>query len=186
MRSRPKSPTMRTWASTWLANASAPIDWSRCSPLAVWAPCTAPNEYDGEFRQTVAVKILPVWATGRHTISRLRAERQILSSLQHPGIAPLLDGGQTGDGFPYLVTAFIDGEPITRFVQGRSPELDSVLRIFLDVADAVDYAHGQGVVHRDLKPSNILVDKAGHPHLLDFGIAKIEGGMLPNLRSRGR
>ena len=136
---------------------------------------------DGEFRQTVAVKILPVWATGRHTISRLRAERQILSSLQHPGIAPLLDGGQTGDGFPYLVTAFIDGEPITRFVQGRSPELDSVLRIFLDVADAVDYAHGQGVVHRDLKPSNILVDEAGHPHLLDFGIAKIEGGMLPEL-----
>jgi serine/threonine protein kinase/Tfp pilus assembly protein PilF len=136
---------------------------------------------DGEFRQTVAVKILPLWATGRQTISRLRAERQILSSLQHPGIAPLLDGGQTGDGFPYLVTAFIDGEPINRFVQDRSLELESILRMFLEVADAVDYAHGEGVVHRDLKPSNILVDKTGHPQLLDFGIAKIEGGRLPDL-----
>ena len=136
---------------------------------------------DGEFRQTVAVKILPIWATGQQTISRLRAERQILSSLQHPGIAPLLDGGQTGDGFPYLVTAFIDGEPVNRYVQGRSLDLDSILRLFLEVADAVDYAHRQGVVHRDLKPSNILVDKNGHPHLLDFGIAKIEGGMLPDV-----
>ena len=136
---------------------------------------------DGEFRQTVAVKILPLWATGPQTISRLRAERQILSSLQHPGIAPLLDGGQTGDGFPYLVTAFIDGEPIHRYVQDRSLDLDSILRMFAAVADAVDYAHGEGVVHRDLKPSNILVDKSGHPHLLDFGIAKIEGGMLPEL-----
>lgn len=136
---------------------------------------------DGEFRQTVAVKILPAWATGKQTIARLRAERQILSSLQHPGIAPLLDGGQTGDGYPFLVTAFIDGEPVTRHVQSRCLDLDAILKLFLEVADAVEYAHAQGVVHRDLKPSNILVDKGGHPHLLDFGIAKIEGGMLPDL-----
>ena len=136
---------------------------------------------DGEFRQTVAMKILPVWATGKQTVTRLRAERQILSSLQHPGIAPLLDGGQTGDGFPYLVTAFIDGEPINQFVQRRSLELGSILSLFLEVASAVDYAHAKGVVHRDLKPSNILVDEAGHPHLLDFGIAKIQEGMLPDL-----
>ena len=58
---------------------------------------------DGQFQQQVAVKILPAWATDAHTVARLRAERQILSSLQHPAITRLMDGGETGDGFPYLV-----------------------------------------------------------------------------------
>jgi serine/threonine protein kinase/Flp pilus assembly protein TadD len=133
---------------------------------------------DGEFDQTVAIKILPGWATDPVTVSRLKMERQILSSLQHPGITPLLDGGQTGDGFPYLVTEFIDGVPITEHAREAGLSVTDNLNLFIAVADAVHYAHEQGVIHRDIKPSNILVDSAGHPHLLDFGIAKLEEGVL--------
>ncbi len=135
---------------------------------------------DGEYRQTAALKILPGWATDSQSIARLRAERQILSSLQHPQIPRLLDGGRTGDGFPYLVTEFIDGVPVTDFVARNDLSLHERLVLFLDICDAVDYAHRQGIVHRDIKPSNILVDRDGRPHLLDFGIAKLhEAGASP-------
>jgi len=128
---------------------------------------------DGQFEQTVAVKILPGWATDEHTVARLRAERQILAGLQHPNITHLLDGGETGDGFPYLVTEFIDGEPITEYARQSLPRIKHRLELFAKVADTVHYAHKNLVIHRDIKPSNILVDKSGRPHLLDFGIAKL-------------
>ena len=128
---------------------------------------------DGEYAQTVAIKILPAWANDEQTVSRLRAERQILSSLQHPHITRLLDGGQTKDGYPYLVTEFIDGQEIVHHAREKGLGVEARLELFLRVADAVQYAHEQGVIHRDLKPANILVDSRGRPHLLDFGIAKL-------------
>ncbi len=128
---------------------------------------------DGQFQQTVAIKILPGWATDAQTIARLKAERQILAELQHPNITHLLDGGETGDGFPYLVTEFIDGEPITEYARQSLPRIKHRLELFAKVADTVHYAHKKLVIHRDIKPSNILVDKSGRPHLLDFGIAKL-------------
>jgi len=132
---------------------------------------------DGQFEQTVAIKILPGWATDPQTIARLKAERQILAGLQHPGITKLLDGGETPDGFPYLVTEFIDGPSITEYVKQSMPLIKHRLELFAKVADAIHYAHRKLVIHRDIKPANILVDKAGRPHLLDFGIAKLlEGG----------
>lgn len=140
---------------------------------------------DGAFRQTVAIKILPAWATDAQTVARLRAERQILSGLQHPGITRLLDGGRTGDGFPYLVTEFIDGVSIVDWVESQGLELEARLRLFLRVADAVQHAHEQGVLHRDIKPANVLVDRSGRPHLLDFGIAKLlEDAALPVTMAR--
>jgi len=128
---------------------------------------------DGQFQQTVAIKILPAWAADRHTVARLRAERQILSSLHHPNITQLLSGGETPDGFPYLVTEFIDGVPITDYIDREHLTIRQRLRLFLNLADAVHHAHTKLVVHRDIKPSNILVDADGRPHLLDFGIAKL-------------
>ncbi len=128
---------------------------------------------DGQFRQTVAIKILPAWAADPQTVARLRAERQILSSLRHPNITQLLSGGETPDGFPYLVTEFIDGVPITDYVEQTRPGLAARLELFCALADAVHHAHTQLVVHRDIKPSNVLVDREGRPHLLDFGIAKL-------------
>jgi len=128
---------------------------------------------DGQFEQTVAIKILPGWATDPQTIARLKAERQILAGLQHPGITKLLDGGETPDGFPYLVTEFIDGIAITEYAKQSVPRIKHRLELFAKVADAVHYAHKKLVIHRDIKPANILVDKTGRPHLLDFGIAKL-------------
>ncbi|MEE4175329.1 MAG: serine/threonine-protein kinase [Xanthomonadales bacterium] len=140
---------------------------------------------DGEYDQTVAIKILPAWVNDEQTVRRLRAERQILSSLQHPHITRLLDGGQTQDGYPYLVTEFIDGQEIIHYARENGLGLEARLDLFLRVADAVQYAHEQGVIHRDLKPANILVDAQGRPHLLDFGIAKLtEQADIPLSRLR--
>ena len=99
------------------------------------------------------------------------AERQILASLNHPGIAALLDAGHTSDGQPYLVMDQIDGMPID--VYAKDLDVRSTLRLFIRVCEAVFYAHQNLIVHRDIKPSNILVDKSGEPKLLDFGIAKL-------------
>jgi len=103
--------------------------------------------------------------------SRFLQERQILAGLHHPGIARLLDVGETAEGRPYLVLEYIDGVPID--VYSRKLDTRGKLRLFHVVCDAVAYAHRNLIIHRDIKPSNILVDGAGQPKLLDFGIAKI-------------
>jgi serine/threonine protein kinase/tetratricopeptide (TPR) repeat protein len=128
---------------------------------------------DGGFAQRVAIKLIKRGMDTDHVLARFRAERQILASLDHPNIARLLDGGSTPDGLPYLVMEYIDGQPIDAFADARVLPVADRIRLFLQVCDAVAYAHGQGVVHRDIKPLNILVTAAGVPKLLDFGIAKV-------------
>ena len=130
---------------------------------------------DGEYEQTAALKVVKRGMDTAEVLRRFRAERQILARLQHPGIARLLDGGMTGDGLPYFVMAYVDGRSITRFCDERRLPVDARLRLFLDVCDAVQYAHRNLVVHRDLKPSNILVLEDGRAKLLDFGIARLLG-----------
>ena len=126
---------------------------------------------DGEVTRKVAVKLLPPGADGPRLRRRFLAERQILASLHHPGIAALLDAGHTADGQPYLVMDYIDGTSID--VYAERLDVPGKLRLFLPVCEAVSYAHQNLVVHRDIKPSNILVDQRGEPKLLDFGIAKL-------------
>ena len=128
---------------------------------------------DGGFSQRVAIKLIKRGMDTDHVLARFRAERQILASLDHPNVARLLDGGSTSDGLPYLVMEYIDGQPIDNFADSRELTVADRLRLFLQVCDAVSYAHQQGVVHRDIKPLNILVTAAGVPKLLDFGIAKV-------------
>ena len=125
---------------------------------------------DGELEQRVAIKFLRTGADLPSFRDRFLRERQILASLNHPGIARLLDAGHIG-GHPYLVMEYVDGAPIDRYAS----ELDArdVLTLFLRACEAVSYAHRNLIIHRDLKPSNILIDSAGQPKLLDFGIAKI-------------
>jgi Flp pilus assembly protein TadD len=127
----------------------------------------------GDFEQTVAIKVLRRGLDTDDVLARFRAERQILASFEHPHIARLVDGGSTGDGRPYLVMEHVEGEPITAHCERLHLPAEARLRLFLQVASAVQYAHEQGVLHRDLKPSNILVDGAGRVRLLDFGIAKM-------------
>jgi len=128
---------------------------------------------DGDFEQVVAVKLLRHWLHGEDARQRFLAERRILSSLSHPGIAPLIDGGATADGTLWLATEYVSGEPLTTHCDARKLDVEQRLDLFTQVADAVHYAHQQLVIHRDLKPSNILVDARGRTRLLDFGIAKL-------------
>ena len=104
--------------------------------------------------------------------SAVLQERQILARLQHPAIARLLDGGVTPDGIPFFAMERVDVS-VTEYCRERRLGIRNVLGIFLEICDAVQYAHRNLVVHRDLKPSNILVDAAGRVKLLDFGIAKL-------------
>ncbi len=132
---------------------------------------------DGQFQQRVALKLLPPGFDTEDLVARFLAERQILASLEHPGIARFLGGGVTEGGQPYFVMEYVEGEPIDVFCDERRLSISKRLRLFAEVARAVAYAHGKLVVHRDLKLSNILVteDESGTPHvkLLDFGVAKL-------------
>ena len=128
---------------------------------------------DDQFRQKVAIKLVRRGLLSRHIEGRLRQERQILASLDHPNIARLYDGGTTGDGTPYIVMEFIDGEPLDLYCDRRKLTIEQRLRLFITVCSAVHRAHQSLIVHRDLKPSNILVTTDGVPKLLDFGIAKM-------------
>ncbi|MFN8582337.1 MAG: serine/threonine-protein kinase [Gemmatimonadaceae bacterium] len=128
---------------------------------------------DGQYAHEVAVKMLKAERLGTEARARFLHERQILAQLDHPKIARLLDGGVTPEGLPYFVMELVDGRPITTYVQDTSASLRRRLELFLEVCEAVRYAHTRLVVHRDLKPSNILIDRTGHPRLLDFGIAKL-------------
>ncbi|MBM0103596.1 serine/threonine protein kinase [Steroidobacter sp. S1-65] len=127
---------------------------------------------DEQFRQNVAIKLVRRGLLSNQVQGRLRQERQILASLDHPNIARLYDGGTTTDGTPYIVMEYIDGEPIDIHCDRRQLTIEQRLRLFITVCSAVHRAHQNLIVHRDLKPSNILVTADGVPKLLDFGIAK--------------
>ncbi len=126
---------------------------------------------DGNFEQRVAIKLLQREAAAQ--MERFQAERQILARLEHPGIARLYDGGVTGDGRPFMAMEFVEGRSITEYCQITQAGFDERLALFIQVCDAVAYAHRNLIVHRDLKPSNILVTPNGTVKLLDFGIAKL-------------
>ncbi|MFM9903949.1 MAG: protein kinase domain-containing protein [Pyrinomonadaceae bacterium] len=128
---------------------------------------------DGEFEQQVALKIVRQSIADTHMLERFRLERQILASLNHPNIAKLLDGGVSGNGEPFLAMEYVEGCAIGDFAQSKDLNIREKLGLFLKVCSAVAYAHRNLVVHRDLKPANILVNSAGEPKLLDFGLAKL-------------
>jgi feruloyl esterase len=128
---------------------------------------------DDEFRKHVAVKVVQPALGSHDLLSRFRNERQTLAGLDHPNIVKLLDGGTTPEGLPFLVMDYVEGCPIDVYCDQRKLCVDDRLRLFSIVCEAVQYAHGKGVVHRDLKPGNILVTADGTPKLLDFGIAKV-------------
>jgi eukaryotic-like serine/threonine-protein kinase len=126
---------------------------------------------EGGFEQNVAIKFIKLGMDSREILRLFHQEGRILSLLQHPHIARLIDGGIIATGRPYLIMDFIDGQPLLDWA--KSQALTNILRLFQSICGAVQYAHSNLVIHRDLKPANILIDAQGQPKLLDFGIAKI-------------
>ena len=127
----------------------------------------------GVFSQQAAFKVLRRGLDTEDLIGRFRAEREILSTLNHPGIAKILDGGAMKDGRPYLVLEFVDGSPITEYCDTRKLGTRERVQLFIEVVRAIGHAHRRLIVHRDVKPSNILVNRRGRVSVLDFGIAKL-------------
>jgi serine/threonine protein kinase len=128
---------------------------------------------DEVFRKLAALKVIRPECMTADLLRRFQQERLILAKLEHPNIARILDGGVTGGGLPYFVMDYVKGDPIDKYCSARPLSVDQKLRLFLQVAQAVQYLHLQRIVHRDLKPSNILVAADGTVKLLDFGIAKV-------------
>lgn len=128
---------------------------------------------DGQFQRYVAIKIASPESRIADLKDRFIRERQILADLDHPNISRLLDGGVTREGLPYLVMEYVDGERITDYCLQRDLSVEQRIRLFLEVCQAVEYAHDQQVLHRDIKPGNVLVTTEGKVKLLDFGIARI-------------
>ncbi len=128
---------------------------------------------DGLIPRPVALKLSHRAWRGAGLAERLARERAILAALTHPGIARLYDAGVSANGQPYLVIEYVEGQPIDAYCKANGLDIEARLRLFLQVANAVAYAHAKLVVHRDLKPSNILVTADGQARLLDFGVAKL-------------
>jgi serine/threonine-protein kinase len=128
---------------------------------------------DGQFDRQVAIKFLHGLIPGQSMHKRLQQEQKILARLHHKNIAQLFDAGVTEEGRPYFILEYISGKPITDWCNEEQLSFEERLKLFIQVCEAVQFAHQRLIVHRDLKPSNILVDENGTVKLLDFGIAKI-------------
>ncbi len=123
--------------------------------------------------QRVALKVLAPHAAGPSFIERFHREQHILASLDHQNITRMLDAGVSDTGQPYLVMEYIDGVHLDDFCDRRQLGITARIQVFLQICDAVAYAHRNLIVHLDLKPSNILVTEDGLVKLLDFGTSKL-------------
>ena len=131
---------------------------------------------DGLYAGRAAVKLLHATRLDSQAQARFAREGEFLARLTHPHIAQLLDAGLTPDGTRYLVLEYVPGERIDHWCDARKLGIEARVKLFMQVCEAVAYAHSHLVVHRDLKPANILVTDEGHVKLLDFGVAKLLAG----------
>ena len=122
----------------------------------------------------IALKLMPSeYALDKRWLRRFQREADALARLSHPGIASIFGVGRAEDGHPYIAMERIDGVPLGAHLERANPSKQDRLRLARNLAEAIGHAHHSGVVHRDIKPANILVNSAGNPVVVDFGLARI-------------
>jgi serine/threonine protein kinase/cytochrome c-type biogenesis protein CcmH/NrfG len=128
---------------------------------------------DNSFDKRVAIKILHNKLATEPEKERFLSERQILAHMEHANIARLLDGGACGDGSPYLVMEYVEGDSIDEYCQREQLSIKKRLNLIIQVGAAIQFAHRNQIIHCDIKPSNIIVNRDGVPKLVDFGISQL-------------
>ena len=128
---------------------------------------------DGEFERTVVIKMIPIDLNFKHSQDQFAHEKEILASLSHPNIVQLYDSGITNIGHSYFVMELVKGKTLIKHCNENKLNVEQRINLFIDVLNAVGYAHQHLVIHGDIKPSNIMVNEEGQLKLMDFGIARL-------------